>query len=599
MWLRLLRVKSAARARAQFAVDLKRPRGYGDFDGEQMVMAQVQGWGRAVEGTDGWRFEKARITGLITDEPHRFRRILDRYDIAALHTVGLEPWLDFAPRPLAETLDALERYVGKYVVLTPQQRCAIALWVAHTWVVEATDVSPYLSVSSAVMRSGKSQLVGTLRHIVAEQWVAIQPSESVLFRRIHTAHPTLFLDEVDTLFKSRDDRHEPLRALLNAGNRRGTTVPRVVKTTKEQFEIVDFEIYCPKLLAGIGRLPVTVADRSIPIRMEKKLPTDAAARFRERAVIADAMETRQQLGLWAISGVIPVLREARPDLPEELNDRAQDGWEPLLAIADVAGGDWPARARAAAVDLHAVSEDAVDHKVEVLRDIRDVFVDDRITTEALLKLLIEKDPWGEWWGDQVEAGKLKSPAARLSRMLGEFGIKPKQLWMGGKTRGYERVDFLDAWKRNLSDLDPDPSDPPEDGRNGTDGRSQVSEGAPDQEPTDPTLPTESSQAALPNGGCPECGAASRKPGYAGHDPSCSRYYARGRDMSGEPASRREVNEALEAFDGWLHRLLSAFRDRWGYVPRGVEDFDSAKLAVVVSEARSRRATRGSTGREQA
>ena len=256
--------KSAERARAQFAAELKRPRGaYGDFDGrDELVMAAVAGWGRAVEGTDGWRFEKARIVGLVTDEPHRFRRVLDRYRIPALQTVGLGPWLDFEAKPLADTLDALESYVRKYVVLTEEQRTAAVLWAAHTWVIDACEVSPYLSVTSAVMRSGKSQLVGTLRHVVADPWVAIQPSEAVLFRRIHEARPTLFLDEVDTLFHSKDDRHEPLRALLNAGNRRGTTVPRVTKTAKGEFGIVDFEVFCAKLLAGIGHPPVTVADRA-------------------------------------------------------------------------------------------------------------------------------------------------------------------------------------------------------------------------------------------------------------------------------------------------------------------------------------------------
>jgi hypothetical protein len=342
------------------------------------------------------------------------------------------------------------------------------------------------------MRSGKTQLVGTLRYVVAEPWVAIQPTEAILFRRVDRLRPTLFLDEVDTLFHSKDDRHEPLRALLNAGNRRGTTVPRIVPGAhKGEFETHDFEVFCPKLLAGIGHPPVTVADRSIPIRMEKKLPDDVAARFREKLVMVDAMESRQQLALWAASGVVDRLKEAWPALPEELNDRAQDSWEPLLAIADEAGADWPKRARAAAVALARATEDGVDHKVELLADTRDVFRDldvARIPTDSLLRALVEKDPWGDWWGDQVEAGKLKSPAARLSRMLREFGITPKQLRIGGvKTRGYERSDFLDAWKRNLPDL------PPEDGTDGTDGTSQVSDGASDQRRTVRTVRTVLSQ----------------------------------------------------------------------------------------------------------
>jgi hypothetical protein len=485
--------KSAERARAQFASELKRPQSqYGDFDGDdELVMAEVAGWGGAVEGRDGWRFEKAKVVGLVTDAPHRFRAVLDRYEIPALQSIGLAPWLqNFDARPLAEVLTALEDYVSKYVVLTAVQRCAIVLWAAHTWAVDASDVSPYLSVTSAVMRSGKTQLVGTLRYVVAEPWVAIQPTEAILFRRVDQLRPTLFLDEVDTLFHSKDDRHEPLRALLNAGNRRGTTVPRIVPgARKGDFETHDFEVFCPKLLAGIGHPPVTVADRSIPIRMEKKLPDDVAARFREKLVMVDAMESRQQLALWAASGVVDRLKEAWPALPEELNDRAQDSWEPLLAIADEAGAGWPERARATAVALARATEDGVDHKVQLLEDVRDVFGDlDRITTDALLKSLIEKDPWGDLWGDQVEIGKLKSPAARLSRMLGQFGIKPKQLWIGGmKTRGYERADFVDAWTRNLPDR------PPEDGRDGRDGRPHVSDGASDQQATDPTVPTEFSE----------------------------------------------------------------------------------------------------------
>jgi hypothetical protein len=452
-------------------------------------MAEVAGWGGAVEGRDGWRFEKAKVVGLITDAPHRFRAVLDRYKIPALQSVGFEPWLqNFEARPLADTFSALEHYVSKYVVLTADQRCAIVLWAAHTWAVDASEVSPYLSVTSAVMRSGKTQLVGTLRYVVAEPWVAIQPTEAILFRRVDQLRPTLFLDEVDTLFHSKDDRHEPLRALLNAGNRRGTTVPRIVPgARKGDFETHDFEVFCPKLLAGIGHPPVTVADRSIPIRMEKKLPDDVAARFREKLVMVDAMESRQQLALWAASGVVDRLKEAWPALPEELNDRAQDSWEPLLAIADEAGADWPKRARGAAVALARATEDGVDHKVELLADARDVFRDldvARIPTDSLLRALVEKDPWGDWWGDQVEAGKLKSPAARLSRMLGEFGITPKQLRIGGaKTRGCERADFLDAWKRNLPDL------PPEDGTDGTDGTSQVSDGASDQHRTVRTVRT--------------------------------------------------------------------------------------------------------------
>jgi putative DNA primase/helicase len=69
------------------------------------------------------------------------------------------------------------------------------------------------------------------------------------------------------------------------------------------------------------------------------------------------------------------LRKIEPDMPESLNaagDRAPDAWEPLVAIADVAGGVWPQRARNAAlaltgVDMAALSDSDVD--IELLPDI--------------------------------------------------------------------------------------------------------------------------------------------------------------------------------------------------------------------------------------
>jgi Protein of unknown function (DUF3631) len=65
-------------------------------------------------------------------------------------------------------------------------------------------------------------------------------------------------------------------------------------------------------------------------------------RFRRRDVAPAAEELLDRLTDW-LEPQIEELRRARPELPDELDDRAQDIWEPLLAIADLAGGDWPTR----------------------------------------------------------------------------------------------------------------------------------------------------------------------------------------------------------------------------------------------------------------
>lgn len=145
---------------------------------------------------------------------------------------------------------------------------------------------------------------------------------------------------MDAIFGPKAREHEGLRALLNAGNRRGTRVPRCVGPSQA---LVDFAIFCAKALAGIGDLPDTVADRSIPIRLKRKAPGEAVERFRRRHAEADAEPLRARVASWAADH-LDGLAIAEPVLPLELNDRAADAWEPLLAIADRAGADWPARA---------------------------------------------------------------------------------------------------------------------------------------------------------------------------------------------------------------------------------------------------------------
>lgn len=62
----------------------------------------------------------------------------------------------------------------------------------------------------------------------------------------------------------------------------------------------DFETFCPKAIAGIGQLPDTVADRSIPIRLKRKGPNEAVERFRRRNVLGQANEIRERIPAWGV-----------------------------------------------------------------------------------------------------------------------------------------------------------------------------------------------------------------------------------------------------------------------------------------------------------
>jgi hypothetical protein len=342
---------------------------------------------------------------------------------------------------LSVALDDVSAWVRGFVVLSDDQLTAVALWVLHTYAIEAAEITPYLAITSAEKQSGKTVLLDVLDAIVLDPWRAVRPSEAVLFRKIEAQQPTLLLDEADTIWgpkaKSED---EGLRALLNAGYRKaGSTVPRCVG---KSMELRDFSTYCAKALAGIGDLPDTVADRSIPIRMARKRRSDRVERFRWRTVKDDAEAMRAAVSD-AIVPVICDLVDATPTLPDELSDRAQDGWECLLAIADLAGGDWPDRARGAAVALHADRIEEVPIGVRLLADVRHVMQEDekRIPTTELLERLhgIDDAPWGEWRGKGLSARGLAS-------LLRPYGIEPDR---ESSVRGYYRAQFADTWERYL------------------------------------------------------------------------------------------------------------------------------------------------------
>jgi hypothetical protein len=357
---------------------------------------------------------------------------------------------------LADYLDTLDALLRRYVVFrSDAQVAAVALWIVHTWAFESSDATPYLCVTSAERRSGKTRLLELLALVVRNPMHVAHTSAAALFRSIAEERPTLEFDEADAVFKrSVSPATEELRAVLNAGHRRGATVRRCVGEGRKQ-TVVAFDTFCPKVLAGIGNLPDTIEDRCIKIRMERRRPSDRVARFRPRLLEPEAADLRHALGEWA-QAHIDYLGSAEPLLPPELDDRAQDGWEPLLAIADLAMGEWPDRARSAAVSLAqgAVSDDE-SLTTLALSHVREAFNGTgRMSTEDLLRALTNRDdaPWSEWWGRDVEDGRIQGPAARLSRLLRPFEIAPKVMKIGDSQkpiRGYERDQLESAWERYL------------------------------------------------------------------------------------------------------------------------------------------------------
>jgi hypothetical protein len=328
---------------------------------------------------------------------------------------------------------------------------AIALWIAHAHLVEEFETSPMLAVTSAEMRSGKTRTLDCLELLVPRPFRVVTPSEAVVYTILgQRPRRTMLLDEADAIFSPRmADRYEGLRAILNAGNRQGTPVLRV-KLDGRRREIDEFDVFGPKAIAGIGHLPDTVADRSIPIRLKRRTNGEPIAKFRRRTAAAEATTIvcdwdRVELGTVGTLGTVP----------DELNDRAADSWEPLLQIAGAAGADWLERAQRAAIALSCDEGNTTTFGSRLLGDIRSVFEgDDYLPTLELLDRLfeIEDAPWADWYGRPLTA-------RALAKLLEPYRVTPRNTRISGepRQRGYFRSDFIDVWTRYVGE--PVPSVP--------------------------------------------------------------------------------------------------------------------------------------------
>jgi hypothetical protein len=381
-----------------------------------------------------------------------------------------DSWADIAeekaevtslPMELPDILEGVRAFLSRYIVFSNEaQAPAVTLWVAHTWVIDAFYYTPYLHVSSPVRECGKSRLFGCLKHLCPNPWLAISPSEAVLFRKIHRDSPTILLDEIDTVFSDKTDPNkEGVRAVLNAGFERGATVPRC---HGQSHELKEFSVFCPKAFAGIGNIPETVASRSIKIPMVRRRKEQEVAKFRKRDVEQAALPIRRALQAWSSDNrVIAELYAARPEMPSGLGDRSEDICEPLLAIADMVGADWPALARTALVLLRDKGDtDEEETKIQLLaacREIRQTWKRDHISSKDLLDELVNRDgePWAVWWKKDIDAGNTKGPAARLAKLLKPFGIIPRTIREDGATlKGYPWSAFNEAFDCYLPPLLP-------------------------------------------------------------------------------------------------------------------------------------------------
>lgn len=354
-------------------------------------------------------------------------------------------------------LDEVRTFLRRFVAFPSESALVtVTLWVAMTHAAERLYILPRLVIKSAEKGSGKTRLLEVLALLVPRPFFTFSASVAALFRTLASAMHTLLVDELDTIFtKRKDDGNEDLRALLNVGYKRGATIPRCegpLHTVRK------FDVTAPAACACIGDAPETIESRAHIIQLRKRKPSETVEPFRGRVQEPEGELLRQRLTAW-VAAHLDTIAEAWPDMPHGVVDRPAETWEPLLAVADAAGGHWPATARAACLEMLKVAQsNETSYGVRLLADLREVFgAAEVMSTADVIQALnaLEEAPWSAWNGERGIRPR------ELARLLRPYEVRTMKVKVrGAALQGLRRDHLLDAWLRYLPPL-PDHVEPPE------------------------------------------------------------------------------------------------------------------------------------------
>ena len=352
----------------------------------------------------------------------------------------IEPWKEAVNGE--ELLTEIASTIKRFIVCQPETAYAATLWIAMTWLMDAVQVAPLAVITAPEKRCGKTQLLEIIGKMSSKPMFASSITPAALFRSIELWRPTLLIDETDAFLKDNED----MRGLLNAGHTR--TSAFTIRTVGDEHTPKTFNVWGAKALCGIGKLADTIMDRAITLELRRKLDCERVERIRHAE--AGLFETLQMKLFRFAEDHEDDIQKARPSLPEELHDRAQDNWEPLLAIADIAGGIWPELARKTALKISGDKQATQSTGTELLEDIREIFGTkkiNRIFTHKLVEALCEdsEKPW-----ETYNRGKPITPR-QLSRRLSEYGIVSKSIRIDYENKkGFEKSQFEETFSRYLN-----------------------------------------------------------------------------------------------------------------------------------------------------
>ena len=364
------------------------------------------------------------------------------------------------PVVIGDLLTDIEAVIKRHVVLNDHAATALAVWVLHTYVYDMRDTVAYVAIESPEKRCGKTTLLTVLGAMANKPLIASNVTVGALFRAIDTCQPTLLIDEADTFLAG----NSTMRGIINSGNTwrtayvlrlskskqspnggqneiRGDHSLTVAALTHSNSGLKRFSCWCPKVVAMIGKVPDTIADRSIVVHMTRKLTSE----IREPLAELNPATIKAKCARFALDERQKVAQHEKIH-GKDLNDRAADTFDPLYVIARFAGQEWEQKLHAAAVAI-SPGASAKSAAAQLLLDIHIIFVlsgKPKIFTRDLITAL--QDERCDIGSQVVKYSAIDEYG--ISQALRPYGIKPTTFRIGKEVnKGYVGEEFVDTLAR--------------------------------------------------------------------------------------------------------------------------------------------------------
>jgi hypothetical protein len=346
----------------------------------------------------------------------------------------------------AELLDQAANFYREFAVL-PGSTYAdmLAAWAMHTYVFKAWNFTPHLGILSDLPESGKSR-VRRLTTLLSDRPKVLEGNYSAptfvrwMVKKSKTGG-IVAMDETDRIFRTENSAPQFQGPFNSSFAWDGTN-----DKCSGSDEIIEQPIYCPIVFAGLRFLPRACMTRSILVYMEKRKPEQEISKFDPRIHSSWGVGIGQSMGQWAKMNALE-LSDAMPDLPDGCEDRKAEKWQPLFAIAQVAGHGWLERIHAAYEEITGgiAAEPVLSPLAQLLLDIRKVWTGDRMYSTTLIQrlMVLPGAPYATRWPkDNPLVAKQE-----LATLLRPKGIGPKKMRIegGDPAAGYERTMFDPLW----------------------------------------------------------------------------------------------------------------------------------------------------------